>query len=240
LGLYKRVSPSPGEALADFYIFKLIADYWGCGDLFEEWESPEAVFEILKKLSRGTPADFSGIRDYKMLDDNGGVQWPCPEGLPAENGVLRVNERRLFEDGRFYHPDGKARFLFEEPRSLYESLDRQFPLVLLTGRGSASQWHTQTRTSKSAVLRKLYPKDPHVEIHPDDAGPRGVADGHWVQVVSRRGKIQARACVTPTVGAGRVFMAMHDASVNLLTFPAFDPYSRQPSYKFSAVDIMPT
>src|SRR5256714_5338426 len=76
IGLVKRVSRAPGQALSDFSIFRLIAQYWGCGGLFSRWTSPEQVFQILKECSRGQPCDISGIRDYRMLDDCGGIQWP--------------------------------------------------------------------------------------------------------------------------------------------------------------------
>jgi anaerobic selenocysteine-containing dehydrogenase len=237
IGLYKKVAKAPGQALADFSIFKLVSEYAGCGDMFRRWESPETVFQIMKEISRGTPSDITGIRDYKMIDANGGIQWPCPEGTAAENGILRVNERRLFEDGTFYTPDGRAKFVVEAPRPLYETIDRDYPFVLLTGRGSSAQWHTNTRTGKSAVLRKLHPADPYVEIHPEDAVTRRIQDRSWVSVISRRGRARVRAWVTPTVGRGQVFMTMHDGQTNLLTFPAFDPYSKQPSYKYAAVDV---
>lgn len=238
IGLYKKVCKAPGQALADFYIFKLIADSWGCGEMFKEWTSPESVFQIMKRVSRGTPVDISGVKDYKMLDESGGIQWPFTEGL-ANEGQLRDNERRLFEDGLYYHPDSKARFIFEDVRPLYEPVDKEYPYVLLTGRGSSAQWHTQTRTSKSPVLKKLYPRDIYVEIHPEDAEQKGIASGQWVKVASRRASLRARAWVTPTVGAGQLFISMHWLETNLLTYPIFDAYSKQPSYKFCAVNIRP-
>jgi assimilatory nitrate reductase catalytic subunit len=231
-GLVKRVAQAPGQALADFAIFKLIAEAWGCGDLFEEWRSPEDVFQILKRLSAGQPCDVTGIDDYLMIDERGGVQWPAPLGA-----VPSARERRLFEDGRFYHADGRARFQFEDPRRARESVSRRFPLVLLTGRGSSSQWHTETRTAKSALLRSLAPTTLHVEISPTDAADRGIGPNDRVVVASSRGSVHARAFVTPTVGSGQVFVPMHDASTNQLTDASFDPYSRQPSYKWAAVDV---
>lgn len=239
IGLYKRVSNAPGQALADFYIFKLIADAWGCGDLFQNWQSPEAVFQILKEITKSTPCDVSGIRDYKMIDENGGIQWPCPESLVDVSGRVIDAERRLFEDGTYYHEDGKARFYFEQTHPLYESVDEQYPYILLTGRGSSAQWHTQTRTAKSPVLRKLYPQDIYVEIHPEDAKKKKIKNQQWVEVASRRSTIRAKAWVTPTVGIGQVFIPMHYEPANLLTFPAFDPYSKQPSYKYCAVNLIP-
>jgi assimilatory nitrate reductase catalytic subunit len=234
VGLIKKVRRAPGQALSDFHIFTLAAHYYGCGELFSEWESPEAVFQILKRLSADRPCDISGIADYHALDWARGVQWPYPADDPDTR-----QERRLFEDGRFHHPDGRARFLFDEPRSLPEPPDGEFPFQLLTGRGSAAQWHTQTRTAKSDVLRKLYPGDPYVEINPADAQFAGVSNGCWAIVESRRGAARARAFVTPTVPEGVLFLPMHDPETNLLTLAVFDPESRQPAYKACAVRIRP-
>jgi assimilatory nitrate reductase catalytic subunit len=234
LGLVKKVARAPGHALADFSIFRLIAEAWGCGTMFERWSSPEAVFQTLKELSRGQPCDFTGITDYQMLDERGGIQWPYPEhhGDPAP-------ERRLFSDGRYFHPDGKAKFVFDQPAKLPEPPNDRYPFMLLTGRGTASQWHTQTRTSKSAVLRKLYPADIYVEINPADARRIGITPEQRVVVQSQRGSLVARAFITYTIQPGQVFLPMHYEPTNRLTLAHFDPHSRQPSYKNCAVAIRP-
>jgi assimilatory nitrate reductase catalytic subunit len=229
VGLIKKVARAPGQALADFHIFKLAAHYYGCGEMFEGWSSPEAVFHVLKRLSAGRPCDITGIADYRALDAARGVQWPYPEADPDPRP-----QRRLFADGRFYHADGRARFLFEEPRPLPEPVGGAFPLQLNTGRGSAAQWHTQTRTAKSDVLRKLHPRDPFVEINPADAEDLSLWTGRWAVVESRRGSALVRAFVTPTVPAGQLFLPMHDGSTNRLTLAAFDLESRQPAYKACA------
>jgi assimilatory nitrate reductase catalytic subunit len=234
IGLVKRVARAPGQALSDFNICKLAAHYWGCGEQFKDWTSPEAVFQILKKLSRGKPCDITGIRDYQMLDAVGGIQWPLPEGQASP-----AAERRLFEDGVFYHPDGKARFVFGEPQAMPEPTDAAYPYLLLTGRGTSAQWHTQTRTAKSAVLRQLYPDNIYAEINPADAAQAGIKPGSWVEIASRRGRVKARAFVTGTVAAGQDFIPMHYAATNQLTHPSFDPHSRQPAYKACAVSVKP-
>jgi predicted molibdopterin-dependent oxidoreductase YjgC len=233
IGLVKRVRRAPGLALADFEIFRLVAQAWGVGELFAAWRSPEAVFRILQRLSAGQPCDIGGIAGYAALDALGGVQWPWPAGAGAEPPV----ERRLFEDGRFHHADGRARFIFDRPRRTPEIPDAEFPFWLLTGRGSASQWHTETRTSKSALLRSLHPAEAYVEIHPADADARDVQSGMLVSVESRRASVPARAFVTATVERGQVFMPMHYSVTNRLTDPVFDPHSRQPSYKACAVNV---
>jgi len=236
IGVIKRVSKAPGQALADFSIFRLVAETWGCSEMFSNWRKPEDVFQTMKKLSRGQPCDISGIDDYAMLDKHGGIQWPWTLEQ-AQRASAPEQERRLFEDGRFFHSDGRAKFIFAEPEKMPEPACAEFPFVLLTGRGSVSQWHTETRTSKSPVLRSLYPAKPFVEIHPADATRLAIQAGQSVTVRSRRGEIVVQASVTSTVQIGQLFMPMHDAKTNLLTLEHVDPYSRQPSYKDCAVDI---
>ena len=234
IGVIKKVSKAPGQALSDFNIFKLIAHYWGCGDMFADWDSPETVFQILKKCSKGQACDITGIRDYRMIDEHGGIQWPCPEGVDEEN---IEQERRLFADKRFYHADGKAKFMFESPRQMPEPPTKQFPFILLTGRGTASQWHTQTRTKNSAVLRKLYPETIYVEVNPADARRHSIHPNQWITVESQRGRVKAKAFVTHSVQPGQVFIPMHYETTNQLTDSVFDPYSKQPSYKACAVRL---
>ncbi len=236
IGVTSKVRRAPGQALADFHIFKLVADYWGCGEMFRRWESPEEVFQILKELSAGQPCDITGVADYAMLDRSGGVQWPCADD-GVDHGVSEGSERRLFEDGRFYHADGRARFLCESPRPLPEPPSEKYPFVLLTGRGSAAQWHTQTRTAKSAVLRKLYPAELYVELNPQDAARLGARTGDVLRIASQRGELRAAALVTPAVQPGQVFLPMHYEATNLLTDAVFDPYSHQPAYKACAVMV---
>ncbi|MBI2710980.1 MAG: nitrate reductase [Actinobacteria bacterium] len=238
VGLVKRVRAAPGQALADFAIFKLVADTWGCADLFRRWSDPEAVFGILRELSAGRPCDMTGIHGYDDIEAAGGIQWPYV-AADRERPAAETAERRLFAGGRFPTPDGRARFVVDEPVAPVERVDAQYPLVLLTGRGSSSQWHTQTRTAKSPTLRLLHPSELHVEVHPDDAAPLGIESHDEVEVRSRRAHLRARAFVTPTVPPGSVFLPMHDPAVNRLTFASFDPHSRQPSYKHCAVAVRP-
>jgi anaerobic selenocysteine-containing dehydrogenase len=251
-GVLKKVSRAPGQALSDFRIFQLVAHYWGCAEMFAEWSSPQAVFQILKRVSAGQPCDITGIEDFRMLDACGGVQWPirssefrvssselddAADAKPETRNPKPETERRLFADGKFFHSDGKARFIFEAPRPSPEQTSREFPFVLLTGRGTSAQWHTQTRTGKSDVLRKLAPENIYLEISPADAEELGIDSGARVLVRSPRGEVVATAFVTSGVARGQVFLPMHYAETNRLTHWHVDPYSRQPNYKSCAVSV---
>ncbi|MEM6692851.1 MAG: nitrate reductase, partial [Planctomycetota bacterium] len=235
-GLLKKVRKAPGEALADFQIFRGIAHYWGLGDMFARWTHPEAVFEILQELSRGRPCDISGIDGYRQIDRCGGIQWPWSK-QDAEVDSEPQQQRRLFTNGQFFHSDGKARLIVDEIAAAPEVPCPDYPIWLLTGRGTVSQWHTQTRTQNSPVLRQLYPNEAYIEMHPADAKNYGIQHGERVVVTSRRGKAEANASVTPTVAIGQAFMPMHYEETNNLTLSHFDPHSRQPSYKDCAVSI---
>jgi assimilatory nitrate reductase catalytic subunit len=230
IGLSRKVRVAPGEALSDFNIFRLVSNYYGCGALFQAWTSPEAVFRLLQKCTVGQPCDITGIDGYDMIEQLGGVQWPCTEPSPAQ-------ERRLFADGKFFTSDQKAKFLYAAPTAAPHAPNATFPLTLLTGRGSSAQWHTGSRTNKSAVLRKLYVAALVVEMHPEDAAKLGLKDGELAEVSTIRGQLEALVRVAPTVSEGCIFMAMHDPRVNYLTPSVFDPQSRQPSYKYAAARV---
>jgi anaerobic selenocysteine-containing dehydrogenase len=233
IGTIKQVKKAPGLALTDFRIFRLMAEAWGCGEDFQKWTHPEAAFQLLRELTGDRPCDITGIQGYAHLDAEGGIQWPYPDrNPPAER------ERRLFADGKFYHDDGKARLLFDAPMPMPEPCDEDFPFLLLTGRGSSSQWHTLSRTAKSDILQKLCPSQPYIEIHPNDAQRLDLIENDIVTVRSRRGEMKAQIYIAPTVRTGEVFLPMHYPDVNRLTHSSFDPHSRQPNYKACAVTLL--
>jgi anaerobic selenocysteine-containing dehydrogenase len=238
IGTLKVVRKAPGIALSDFRIFRLIANAWGCGDQFSKWTSPEATFSILRNLTKDRPCDITGIEGYDHIDEMGGIQWPWPEAMAeAPRSAIDRKERRLFEDGIFYTPNGKARLFFSELADLPEPTDQEYPFTLLTGRGTSSQWHTQSRTAKSEILGKLCPSRLYVELHPEDAADLGLNSESTVIIRSRRGEVRAAVYIAPTVQRGQAFLPMHYPGVNRLTHSAFDPHSRQPNYKNCAVAI---
>ena len=259
IGTLKKVRQAPGIALSDFRILRLIANAWGCGEMFAKWTDPEAAFRLLRDLTKDRPCDITGIEGYEMIDRMGGIQWPFPKGHFDVSEALRSSggagededlspagaaqpsryesERRLFGDGIYYTPSGKAKLHFSPPAGLPEDTDSAYPYLLLTGRGTSSQWHTQSRTGKSDILRKLYPQEAYIEINPVDATRLGLKEHDPVQVSSRRGEMQAFVYLAPTVKPGQLFLPMHYPEVNRLTHPSFDPHSRQPNYKACAVAL---
>ena len=234
IGTIKPVRKAPGQALSDFRIFRLISQAWGCGHLFEKWTDTESAFRLLRDLTKDRPCDITGIEGYDQIDEMGGIQWPFPTGSNPSNPC---RERRLYADGKFYTPNQKAKLLFSAPVTMPEAPDATYPFLMLTGRGTSSQWHTQSRTGKSDILRKLYPAAAYVEIHPADAARLRLSEGESITVRSRRGSMTAAVYLAPTMQRGQVFVPMHYPEVNGLTHPSFDPHSRQPNYKACAVRL---
>ena len=78
-----------------------------------------------------------------------------------------------------------------------------------------------------------------VEINPGDASSLGIEDGEKVHVISRRGKVTAKAKITEVSPEGVVSMTFHfaESPTNLLTNPALDPVSKIPELKVCAVRI---
>jgi assimilatory nitrate reductase catalytic subunit len=232
LGIIDKISEPPGEARSDFDIFRGIADAWGCGEMFRRWTDPEAVFKIIREVTAGRPCDFTGISGYDMIRSGGGVQWPYG-AASADDAV----ERRLFADGRFYTPDGRARIIFDISHDVPEAVDDEYPVELLTGRGSVAQFHTQTRTGQVEMLNRISRSRCYVEVNPGDAAGWGLAEGDEVEVSSRRGSVIVETVISDGLKPGQVFMPMHYEETNRLTFPAFDPQSSEPAYKHAAVKL---
>ena len=225
LHIRKAVDP-PGDARSDWWIYTELARRLGKGAHFP-YTSPRDIFEELREASRGGIADYSGIT-YERIDREMGVFWPCPsEDHPGTP--------RLFEGGRFYHPDGKARFVVAEYRPSGDPVDDDYPLYMTTGR-VVSQYLSGTQTRRIGALVDQYP-EPRLEIHPRLAESLGIGPDEWVTVTTRRGEITLQALVVRTIRPDTVFIPYHwagDRSANRLTHRTLDPRSKIPEFKVSA------
>ena len=228
----RAVSP-PGEARADFDIFLGLAAALGVRDeLFPGWETPADAFEEWKRVSAGRLCDYSGMT-YPAIELHGGLQWPFAAGATQPREA-----RRLYPDGRFQTDDGRARLIPVQWEPFPEQPDAQFPFVLNTGR-TVEHWHTRTKTGNVPILERLSPAA-WVEMNPRDARRLRLKPRDRVDVVSRRGTVAGvELRVTETVAPGQVFVPFHyaEANANAATQSAFDPISREPNYKQSAVRV---
>jgi len=214
----RKAVQAPGEALADWEIINRMARSMG-----QDWNytAPEQIFAEMASL---TPS-YAGMSYVRLGLE--GLQWPCPSSDHPGTPVLH---RGLFARGKALFAPVRHRPPSEEP-------DADYPLVLSTGRMYA-HFHTATMTGNSPHLQAQADKG-FVEIHPADASKLGIGKDDTVRLVSRRGRVEARARLTSVIPRGMVFMTFHfpGSPANALTNTAFDPTAKIPELKHCAVRL---
>jgi len=232
------------------------------GALLIKWNTPEEVFEGWKACSKGRPCDYSGL-SYAKLTGGSGIQWPCNEQFP--DGTKHLYTEGRFNTAEDYcetynydldtgaandqekyksiDPQGKAFIKGADYQPPHEMPDEEYPLWLTTGR-LVYHFHTRTKTGRSKALQNAAP-DAFVQISEEDAAKYGIEDGDMIEVESRRGKVTEPARIGG-IETGLVFIPFHygywddderKRAANELTISEWDPVSKQPHFKYSAVKI---
>ena len=235
--------PTQGDAKPDWWIISETARRMGYEDAFDYqsaadvWREHAALsgFENngMRDFDISALADISD-EDYRYLPP---VQWPVSRAAPQGSA-------RMFSDGHFFTPNGRARFVAVQDPQPAHAVSEDYPLVLNSGR-VRDHWHTMTRTGKSPRLSG-HIVEPYAELHPDDAARYHIEDHTLVRLRSAWGTIVVRARVADTQQRGSVFVPMHwnlqfssVPSVDCLVSPATDPVSGQPEFKHTPVAIEP-
>jgi formate dehydrogenase (NADP+) alpha subunit len=215
----KAIEPIPG-CRPDWLVTCQIARKMGATGF--DYASPE---DIMDEVNRLAPA-FAGIT-YARLEVCGGLQWPCPTEEHPGTPVLHT---KTFSRGR-------GKFMPLEYRPPFEMPDKDYPLLLDTGR-ALFHYHTGTQTRRVKGLERFMGEE-KLQINPADASKLGIVEGDMLNIASRRGKVQARAAVTDVTPEGTVYMTFHfrETPTNALTSPARDPIAHTPEYKACAVRV---
>ncbi len=232
--------PAPGEARQDWWILAEVARRLGYGEAFA-WTG---VADIFREHAALSAFENEGRRDFDIGAyagvDEAGYDTLVPFVWPARTGVAPGG--RFFADGGFFHGDRRARFIATAPRPPMHAPDAERPLRLNTGR-VRDQWHTMTRTGKSARLAGHRP-EPLIEMHPGDAIARGLGNGDIAEVTSDWGSAALRVHLTDSLREGDAFAPMHwtaqvsrAGAINAAVNPAVDPISGQPELKHTPVEI---
>ena len=228
LSAMRPVLPRRENEISDYECILGVAKALGMGKAIERWETPEQCFNMLREISRGRPCDFSGVK-WDDLTDSHGRQWPYPEGREAE---FSEEQRRLYSDGIFYTPDGRANFLFEEPLENPYVPSEEFPLVFNTGRGTVGQWHTQSRTKEVRFVEDVSPKKAYLFMNRKMAEENDVHEMDRIRVFSVNGQnADFFVKVTDNVPYDQLYAPIHYIECNKLTPSNYDKYSREPNYK---------
>ncbi|WP_340678561.1 nitrate reductase [Paraglaciecola sp.] len=236
-----------GESKHDWQIICDVAKAMG----FKQGFNYAQVAEIFSEYAGLTGEQNNGQRDldlsalatlteqqYQRLSP---VQWPVNQHNPQ-------GTKRLFSDGRFYTKSGKAQFIALTYHAPEQLTTEAFPFVLNSGR-IRDQWHTMTRTGKTAELTSHISK-PYVAMHPLDAQHLGLQEGALVKLSSNHNKALAGVILTLNIDdkqrKGELFAPMHWSAQNSshgaiasLFTDANDALSGQPELKHAAVALEP-
>jgi assimilatory nitrate reductase catalytic subunit len=230
-----------GSAKPDWWIITQVARRMG----FEQAFHYQAPVEIFREHAQLSGFENNGSRDFDIsafadiapqdYDYLQPTQWPVNQAYPQ-------GRARLFDDGRFFTETGKAQFIAVTPRPPVNPPDRDYPLILNTGR-LRDQWHTMTRTAIAAQLNQHKP-EPFVEVHPVDAECYGLVANSLATIESFWGAMIARVQITDSQLPGAIFVPMHwtdqyasDGRMGALINPIVDPISNQPESKHTPARI---
>ena len=234
--------PLPGEAQPDWWALAEVAKRMGF--IGFDYDGPAAIFAehaALSGFENAGSRDFDisayatiSAEDYDALSP---FQWPQVAGEAAKT-------TRFFAKGGFFTPDRKARMLPTPVLPAQKALSEAYPLWLITAR-LRDQWHTMTRTGRSARLMGQF-GEPFCEIHPDDAAQLAITPASLVEVVTPRGRAILRAFLTDRQQQGTICVPMHwtdqfaaKGRINTVTEALRDPYSGQPGLKACATALKP-
>ena len=215
----RKAVDAPGKAKPDWEILMEVMKRLGYDKKYGN------AAEIMDEAASVTP-QYGGI-SHARLENEGGLQWPCPNEEHPGTGFLH-KDRFAKGLGTFFAIDHK------DPA---EMPDAEYPLYLTTGR-LLYQYHSGTMSRRAAGLTEKAPEC-LVELAAADAAKYGIAAGDQVKIRTRRGEITARANISTKASPGTVFIPFHfaEASANKLTNAALDPVSKIPEYKVCAVQI---
>jgi assimilatory nitrate reductase catalytic subunit len=233
----------PGEVQPDWWIMSQVARRMGFREPFA-YTSPAEIFAEHARLSAfengGTRCfDLGGLAELEPdeYDELEPVQWPIPRGRHGGTS-------RLFKNGRFFHADGRARFVPTPPREPASTVDEEFPLVLNTGR-IRDQWHTMTRTGCSPRLGEHLP-EPFIDLHAQDALSMAVRAGELARVTTTRGSMVVRVRTSGEIARGTAFAPIHWSGANAsqartgaLVNAVVDPVSGEPEFKHTPARVEP-
>lgn len=183
--------------------------------------------EIMDEIAAVTPT-FAGV-SFARLEEKGSIQWPCNANAPEGTPIMHV--------GKFVR--GSGRFMITEYVATPERANRDFPLILTTGR-ILSQYNVGAQTRRTE--NSQWHAEDVLEMHPHDAELRGIKEGSMVSLTSRIGGTSLRAVITERMPQGVVYTTFHHpvSGANVITTEYSDWATNCPEYKVTAVQVNPS
>lgn len=241
ISIQRQFMQGPENARPDWWILSEVAKRMGWEHAFNY----DSAVDIFREHAQLSGFENNGSRDFDIsafsnitkqeYADFKPIQWPVNASAP--NGT-----QRIFSEGRFFTPSKKAQFIAITPYAPLSQQTEDKPYVLNTGR-VRDQWHTMTRTAKTAKLM-AHKNEPYITLHPDDASPHQLLEGDLVRVSNELGQLIGRVEISGSQRRGDIFVPIHWTSqyashgrVDSLVRAHVDPLSGQPESKHTTVKI---
>jgi assimilatory nitrate reductase catalytic subunit len=168
------------------------------------------------------------------MEGSRGIQWPFRAGE-----TLEADERRLYEDGKYYTPSKKAKFHFEDIAENPTQTSEEFPYIFNSGRGTVGQWHTNVRSREIPDSVRIYSKESYVFMNPELAKELNIVENERIKIASQNGVTsEFNVKISDQVKKEHLYAPIHYVETNALTPSVYDPYSKEPSFKTVAVNII--
>jgi formate dehydrogenase major subunit len=225
---------APVGAMQDLWLIEQIArrlgadwNYWRAEDGAGQVAAEAPVARVYEEM-RAVMEPLAGVPWSRLVREEA-VVTPAPREDQPGHAVVFIDH--------FPTADGRARVVPTTFRPGAEQVDAEYPFVLTTGR-VLEHWHTGAMTRHASMLDAIAP-EALAHLHPDDAARLGVADGAPVHLITRHGRVQARASISNEVQRGQVFLpfAFWEAAANKLTGDALDAAAKIPGFKVTAARV---
>lgn len=241
---YNAAAIAPlGEAKSNWDVMRLLATAMDYDEPWLHQEAEEVLAEVLD-ATRATSPLLAGVT-LARLQAEGTVPLALPAGevpfadlrFPTPSGKVELRCDALAAKRLDPVPDYTLPAEFAEPRA------GATPLALISG---ASHHFVSSSMGNQASLRAKE-GNAYVELHPQDAAARSIADGDEVRVANARGECRLRAVVTTNVPPGVVVApkghwSQHAAdgrSINWTTSDALGDLAGQSTFHSNLVEITP-
>jgi anaerobic selenocysteine-containing dehydrogenase len=222
--LARAAMKPPGEARSNVAIFRTLAARMGFTDgCFAETED-----EMIRGLL-DTPSPYLRGVTLERLDREHSIRLDVP-ALPFAEGGFGTPSGKcdLSGDALAYTPPAESR-LGEA------ALGGKYPLELISNKmadGMNSTFGNREDVDAQAVF---------LDLHPEDARPRGIEDGMAVEVFNARGAVRLTARVNGAVRQGvvRAPAVRWGENVNLLTSQRLTDIGGGPTFYSCLVEVRP-
>jgi len=217
-----------GEARPNTAIFRALAQRMG----FDESCFADSDEDLARQAFR------PGQVDFDQLQARGWVRLPVPERPFADGGFPTPSGRAWAEHPQHGVPDHIAN---HESAESTPALAARYPLAMI----SPPARHFLNSTFVNVKSLRDIEGEPLLEIHPDDAASRGVADGSVVEVFNDRGVYRCKAAVNTRARPGVVNglgiwwrkLGLDGTNVNELTHQRLTDLGRAPAFYDCLVEV---